>query len=149
MKLGLIYRHSVHSFMKGTNIASNSKLTRFPHTLACSVFTENVTPGLTVSNEKCFIGADRVLSSALFSASALVPAVTLALQQLSTLALGPLRGALGHSELLQHFLISQEYFRPIFLFLISLIDFLNYVSAKRCLKKTLNSAAINCKAFKA
>lgn len=32
--------------------------------------------------------------------------------------------------LLQQFVISQEYFRPIFLFLISLIDFLNYVSAQ-------------------
>ena len=89
--------------MKGINIASNSKFTGFPHTLAGSVFTENVMPGLTVSNKKCFVGADRVLSSALFSASALVPAVTLALQQLSTLASALLRGALGHSEFITAF----------------------------------------------
>lgn len=57
-------------------------------------------------------------------------------------------GLRGTQSLLQHFVISQEHFRPIFLFLISLIDFLNYVPAQRCFKKYLTQQQLTAKLLK-
>ena len=130
MNLTLIHRLGVHSFRKSVNTASSSKTTGFPHTLAGPVFKENVRPEQILSNKEHFVGADRALSSAL----------VLLRDSSSPTALPPEPRPLSLvlwaiQSLLQHFVISREHFRPIFSFLISLIDFLNYVSAQRCLKK--------------
>ena len=132
------------SLTRGINTTSNSKITGSPHTLAGSALKGNVMPGL-ISNKKPFIRVDGgPLLCCVF------PALWRQLSGHPPHAPRPLSMVLwAIQSLLQQYVISQEYFRPIFLFLIFLIDFLNYASAQRCLKKMLNSAAINCKAFKA